>query len=233
MMDFEVCIDSVEGALLASKHGAKRVELCAALSEGGLTPSAAMIEACAEVSTAEVYVMIRPSAGGFCYSPAEIKLMRRDINAAKSLGAHGVVFGILNSDFSVDIKNNILLMETALDLELGTTFHRAIDLCPNPLNALESLIHIGFNRILTSGGKETAEEGMKGIKELLAAANRKIEIMAGSGISASNAAKFIELGLDAIHFTAKKMIQEKLTLDMGPKYQVDEFKMQEIAQICI
>lgn len=232
-MDFEVCIDSVEGAVLASKHGAKRVELCAALSEGGLTPSAGMIEACAEVSTAEVYVMIRPSAGGFCYSHSEIKLMQRDINAAKSLGAQGVVFGILNPDFSIDIKNNMLLMETALDLELGTTFHRAIDLCPNPLKALESLIHTGFNRVLTSGGKETAEEGIEGIKELLATANRKIEIMAGSGINASNAAKFIDLGVDAIHFTAKKVIQENLRLDMGPKYQVEEFKIEEIARICI
>ncbi len=230
-MDFEVCIDSVEGAIAASNAGAKRVELCAALSEGGLTPSLAMIEACVTNSSAEVFVMIRPSAGGFNYTENELELMERDIRAASSVGAHGVVFGVLNGLNEVDIKANLFLMETALELDLGTTFHRAIDLCPDPIVAIDSLIHLGFDRVLTSGGAANTETGLKTIEKMVAAANGQIEIMAGSGIHAGNVLSIVQSGIDAVHFTAKKQMDEALSLDMGPKYIVDTNKISTIAEI--
>lgn len=232
-MDFEICIDSVEGAIIAAKYGAKRVELCAALSEGGLTPSIGMIEACVNAGNSEVYVMIRPSAGGFIYSDHELHLMERDIRASASVGAHGVVFGILTPDFKVDIKKNMFLMETAIELGLGTTFHRAIDLCPNYLEALENLIHIGFKRILTSGGENTAEEGLDRIEALYQNAHNRIEIMAGSGINPKNVHLFKEIGIDAVHCSAKKNLNENLALDMGPKHIVDADKIRKISELIV
>lgn len=230
-MDLEICIDSVEGAKIASKYAVKRVELCAALSEGGLTPSAGMIEAVSKVSSAEVFVMIRPSAGGFSYSNQEIKLMERDIRVAKEMGADGVVFGVLLNNKTIDVKRNLYLMETALALNLGTTFHRAIDLCSDPTQSLEDIINLGFDRILTSGGKSTALEGIKSIQKLAEVANNKIEIMAGSGINSKNCAALINTDIHAIHCTAKSQINEELILDMGPKYAVDEEKIEAICHI--
>lgn len=232
-MDFELCIDSVEGAKIASKFAAKRVELCSALSEGGLTPSIGMIEACVNAGNAEVYVMIRPSAGGFVYSDDELQLMERDMRAAASVGAHGVVFGILTPDFNVDIQKNMYLMETAIALGLGTTFHRAIDLCPNPIEALDNLIHIGFKRILTSGGRNSAEKGINQIERLFRHANGQLEIMAGSGINPENVHLFKAIGIDAVHCTAKKSLSEKLALDMGPKYEVDADKIRKISALIL
>ncbi len=227
-MEFEVCIDSIEGAIAASKYNAKRVELCAALSEGGLTPSLGMIEACVKNSKSEVYVMIRSSAGGFDYSEEELELMERDIRAAASVGAHGVVFGVLNGLNEVDVKKNTFLIETAMELGLGTTFHRAIDLCVDPIEALEHIINLGFDRILTSGSKRTALEGIEIIEELVKVADGRIEIMAGSGIYQKNAELFMNFGLNALHFTAKKTVIEGLKLDMGPKYVVDEEKIEGV-----
>ncbi|NOQ72665.1 MAG: copper homeostasis protein CutC [Crocinitomix sp.] len=227
-MDVEVCIDSVEGTIVASKYGAKRVELCSALSEGGLSPSLAMIEACVNNSTAEVFVMIRPSAGGFNYTEAELELMERDIRAASSVGAHGVVFGVLNGLNEVDIKANLFLIETAMELKLGTTFHRAIDLCSDVEKALEGLINLGFDRVLSSGGCSNAAKGLERIKKMVECAQGSIEIMAGAGVDAENVLEIISSGVDAVHFTAKKRIDEDLALDMGPKYVVDDEKIREI-----
>ena len=232
-MDFELCIDSVEGAKIASKYGAKRVELCAALSEGGLTPSLGMIEGCLNAGNTEVYVMIRPSAGGFVYSDDELQLMERDIRAAANVGAHGVVFGILTPEFKVDIQKNMFLMETSIELGLGTTFHRAIDLCPNPIEALENLIHIGFKRILTSGGENTAEKGINQIERLHKHAQGQLEIMACSGINPDNVHLFKDIGIDAVHCTAKKSLTENLALDMGPKYSVDADKIRKISELIV
>lgn len=230
-MDFEVCIDSVDGAIAASKHGAKRVELCTALSEGGLTPSLAMIEACVKVSTAEVFVMIRPSAGGFNYNQTELELMERDIRAASSVGANGIVFGALNSLNEVDIKANLFLIETAMELNLSTTFHRAIDLCLDTEKSLDDLINLGFDRVLTSGGASNAQQGLARIQQMVLHSNSQIEIMAGAGINAGNVLEIVNSGIHAVHFTAKKVVNEDLSLDMGPKYVVDEEKINAISKI--
>lgn len=227
-MDLEICIDSVEGAKIASKYNVKRVELCAALSEGGLTPSAGLIKAVVENSTADVYVMIRPSAGGFSYTDDEIFIMRNDIKIAKEMGAQGVVFGVLNKANKVDIKKNLFLIEEALNRGLGTTFHRAIDLCEAPIQAMEDIINLGFNRILSSGGEKTAMEGIGLLRAMKIASKNRIEIMAGSGINAKNCLQFKESELHALHFTAKKNVNELFDLDMGPKYSVNEEKIKSI-----
>jgi copper homeostasis protein len=231
-MEIEICIDSVEGAIAASEAGAHRVELCTALSEGGLTPSIGLIEACVKNSTAEVYVMIRPSAGGFVYTPKELELMHRDIQAVHDVGAKGVVFGLLKENRELDIKKTVLLMETALKLDLGTTFHRAIDVSLDPLKTLENLIFIGFNRVLTSGGAPSALEGLPVIQSMLEIANGKIDIMAGSGINALNVKEFTKIGVNAVHFTAKRDLKELLPIDMGPKYTVDYQKINAIFAAC-
>lgn len=229
-MDFEVCIDSAEGAILASKYGAKRVELCSALSEGGLTPGAGLIHECAKLSSADVFAMIRPSAGGFVYSDYELEVMKYDILAAHTAGAKGVVFGILTPECEIDIKRNVYLMETALELGLGTTFHRAFDLATDPLKSLNDIVNMGFDRILTSGQQIKAIEGIELIGELNHKGNGRIEIMAGSGINESNVIDFRQTGIGAIHFTAKKELNENLKLDMGTATTVDEEKIKRISE---
>lgn len=230
-MDFEVCIDSVEGAIMASKYGAKRVELCSALDLGGLTPSVGMIEACVEASESAVYVMIRPSAGGFAYTDAEIRLMEEDIRMVAAAGANGVVFGMLDEKGNPDIQKCMYLMESVRTLELGATFHRAIDLCKNPLKAVEDCFNIGFERILTSGGKEKAIDGIDLIAEMAKVAQNRIEIIAGSGINHQNVHKFLDLGVHAVHFTARRLVNEGLQLEMGRKYELDEEKIRTISEL--
>jgi copper homeostasis protein len=230
-MDIEVCIDSVDGAVAASQFGAKRVELCSALSEGGLTPSLAMIEACVKNSTCDVFVMIRPRAGDFNYNESELELMERDIRAASSVGAHGVVFGVLNSLNQVDIPANLFLMEAAMELQLGTTFHRAIDLSPDKNRAIGDLINLGFDRILTSGGEPRAEDGLAQIQQMVTDAKGQIEIMAGAGINAQNAILIAKVGVQAVHFTAKRSVNSDLALDMGPQYDVDTAKIASIVKL--
>jgi len=228
VMDFEICIDSVEAAIIASKYGAKRVELCASLNEGGLTPSMAMIESCVKTSTAEVYVMIRPSSGGFVYTDKELLIMKNDIKAVKGIGAHGVVFGILDEKGEVDIKRNMFLMESAKKFGLGSTFHRAIDVCSDPVNGIEAIVKLGFDRVLTSGQQDKAINGINMLLKMMATANQRIEVMAGSGVSSLNALELARTGINALHFTARIPINENLQLDMGQKYTVDEEKIKAI-----
>lgn len=229
-MDFEVCIDSVKGAITAGEYGAKRVELCAALNEGGLTPSLGMIQACVKATKSEVFVMIRPSSGGFVYTEEEIRLMEQDIKAVGNVGAAGVVFGVLDENHKINIQHNMFLMEAAIQSNLKTTFHRAIDVSDNPLKAIEHIINIGFDRILTSGAKANAADGIQLIQELNRKAKGQLEIMAGSGVNANNVSNFQAIGLNAIHFTARKRKAEVLALDMGEKYEVDDDKIASIVQ---
>ena len=156
-MNFEICTDSVEGAIAAGKYGAKRIELCAALSVGGLTPNIGLIQQCVEKSTAEVHVMIRHKEGGFNYNVADVKLMELDIIAAKKAGVDGVVFGILDENNEVSNLNKELV-ELSKSLNLEVTFHRAFDFVKNYKSAIEKVINLGADRLLTSGLKPTAEE---------------------------------------------------------------------------
>ena len=164
--------------------GADRIELCAAISEGGITPSHGMIKVCREEFDVEIFPIIRPRAGDFLYSEEEYEIMRKDVLLCKQIGCDGVVIGSLQKDGSVDIRRTGKLVELAYPLEV--TFHRAFDRCKEPLMALEQLVEIGCNRILTSGQKPAAPDGIELIAQLVKAADERIVIMPGSGIRKEN-----------------------------------------------
>jgi len=226
-MVFEICTDSVEGAMVAGKFGAKRIELCTALSVGGLTPSYGLIKQCVEKSSVEVHVMIRHKEGGFNYSQKDVDLMKLDIEAAKKAGAHGAVFGVLNNNKQIsELNKELILLSKSLGLE--TTFHRAFDFTPNYKQAIEQIIEYGFDRLLTSGMKPSAELGLNTISELVLNYGSDIQIMAGSGINASNALKIAKSGINNIHFTARKARNIVTGLSMGELFAVDEDKIKSI-----
>jgi len=233
MIDIEICAESFETAITASKFGAKRIELCANLNEGGTTPSFGIIQKCASLKTVEVHVMIRPRSGNFIYNNDELNIMARDIVAAAIAGAKGVVFGCLTNENKLDIPSTLFLVEAALKQKLKITFHRAIDFIQDYEKAIEDLIHIGVNRILTSGGKNSAFEGIEQLKKMVGLSNNRIEIMAGAGVNSSNASQLLKTGIHALHFTTRKKATSNSNLNMGSKFEVDEEKIQEILSAII
>ena len=176
-MQFEVCIDSVEGALAACEGGAQRVELCAGLVEGGVTPSSGMIELARRVQPLRLHTLIRPRGGDFLYSDLEYAVMQQDVLAAKRAGADGVVLGLLQPDGQIDSSRTADLVTLARPM--AVTFHRAFDLCRDPAEALEVLITLGIERVLTSGQKSSALEGKACIASLVRQAAGRITILAG------------------------------------------------------
>jgi len=209
-LETELCSYSVESVMTAAREGATRVELCASPDEGGTTPSAAAIAVARMVTrryaemhdapAVELGVMIRPRGGDFLYSDVEFEQMKHEICFARECGADGVVFGLLTADGDVDVARVRTLVELAAPMEC--TFHRAFDVCRDPLIALEDVIAAGCRRILTSGQRATAEEGIELLRELVAAADGRIEIMAGSGVRPANACELAATGVDALHFSA-------------------------------
>ena len=162
---FEVCANSVESCIAAQAGGTDRVELCAGIPEGGTTPSYGDIVIAREVlQKTKLHVIIRPRGGDFLYSPIEQRIMLKDIDNARRLGADGVVLGCLTDDGEIDIPLMKQFMEAAQDISV--TFHRAFDVCRNPQKALEDIISLGCDRILTSGQQATAELGIPLLKEL-------------------------------------------------------------------
>jgi copper homeostasis protein len=175
--DFLTTKSAVEG-------GADRIELCANLAEGGTTPSYGHIKQCRESFNVLIYPIIRPRGGDFLYNAEEFEIMQQDVKLCKQLGCDGVVIGLLNSDGSIDIKRTSKLIEAAYPLDV--TFHRAFDRCRDPFEAMEQLIQMGCERILTSGQKPVAPEAMDLIAQLNKAANERIIIMPGSGVRKEN-----------------------------------------------
>ena len=206
--ELEICVFSVEAAVLAEKSGADRVELCSSYTEGGLTPSAGTIRMVRNLINIECYVMIRPRGGDFCYSDTEFEQMHHDIEYAKSCGVDGVVLGVLQPNGLVNITRTRQLVQHAAPLKV--TFHRAFDLTTDPFRALEDLTLCGCHRILTSGQKALAIEGMDTIKQLVTLSAGRIDVMAGSGVTPENACKIIETGVQALHFSAKKIFHGKM-----------------------
>ena len=179
-MLLEVCCGSLDDAIEAERGGADRVELCSSLFFGGLTPSIGSVIEAKNRLKVPVIVMIRPRGGGFCYTEPEFAAMQRDAEAALSAGADGIVFGILNSDGTVDLQRNRILRDIAGSKQ--SIFHRAIDVTPDAFVALEQLVEMGFTRVLTSGQKNSVPEGLDLIRELVAKAGDRITVMPGGGI---------------------------------------------------
>ena len=210
---FEVCANSVESCLAAQAGGADRVELCAGIPEGGTTPSYGEISTARDMLTAtRLHVIIRPRGGDFLYSPIEVRTMLKDIEMARQLGADGVVFGCLTANGEIDLPVMQKLMKASQGLSV--TFHRAFDVCRDPEKALEQIIGLGCNRILTSGQQATG----------------RIILLAGCGVNEKNIVRIAsETGIQEFHFSARESIKSDMkykneSVSMGGTVHIDEYE---------
>jgi copper homeostasis protein len=197
----EVVAYNISSALKAEEGGADRIELCDNPGEGGTTPSYGMVEVVRRNVTLDVFVMLRPRGGDFCYANDEFYAMRRDLFQFQKLSVDGFVLGILNPDGTIDKKRCKELIDRARPLKV--TCHRAFDMTPDPFQALEDCIEIGFDRILTSGQQPTADLGIELIAELIRRATGRISIMPGAGVNENTVAAIVSrTHANEIHFSA-------------------------------
>lgn len=236
----EICAGSVESAIAARQGGAHRIELCTALSEGGLTPSQGMTEYAKNILKLETFVLIRPRPGDFNYSRAEFDIMKSDIFAAKARGADGIVVGMINTDGTVDTCRMKEIVEMAGSMQV--TFHRAFDMTRDPSEALETIIGLGCHRILTSGQAATALDGAEVIARLVAQAGKRIAIMPGGGINPQNLRTLYQItGATEYHTSASspafsRMRYRREGINMGKdasdEYSVLQSDKEKVAEIC-
>ncbi len=223
----EICVDSVGSAINAQLAGADRVELCNSLSEGGTTPAAGTIALARNNLSIGLHVIIRPRGGDFLYSGLEYDNMRREIEFCGEYGVDGVVLGILEPDGRIDVERTAKLIESARPM--SATFHRAFDMCSDPFKGLEDVISTGADRLLTSGQKNRAEDGISLIRKLIQNAGKRIIIMPGSGINESNIGLIAgNTGAHEFHLTGRKTIESEMifrreNISMGGATGVPEF----------
>ena len=187
----EICVETLEAALAAELGGADRIELCQELSVGGVTPSAELMREVRANVDIPAFAMIRPRCGDFCYSAEEFAQMVRDLETAKESGMNGAVLGILYADRRVDIERTRALVEVARPLPV--TFHRAFDHTPDLHVALDDVLATGAARVLTSGGKPSAEQGAAEIAALVSAGGAKIAVVCGGGINSANLERIVQM----------------------------------------
>ena len=200
----------IEGSIIAQAAGANRIELCDNPNEGGTTASYGFIKAAREKLHIDLYPMIHPRGGDFFYTEDEFEIIKSDVKLCKELGCNGVVIGALTRDGKIDKNKCSMLIEIAYPL--GVTFHRAFDRAAEPFEALEDIIDIGCERILTSGQKPTAPEGAELIKQLIQQAGERIIIMPGSGVRANNIINLAEnTGAVEFHTSARIRVPGKMT----------------------
>ena len=213
----EICCGSLDDVLAAEAGGADRVELCSALFLGGLTPSLGSLVNAKERLRIPVMAMVRPRAAGFCYSATEIEVMERDVAHFVDHGADGVVFGILKPDRTVDVERCHRIRERIGERQ--AVFHRAFDVVPVPVRALDELIDLGFTRVLTSGQQNTALQGSAVIGKLVEHARGRIEILPGAGIRTNNVRELIRAtGCSQIHTTAFRRLDDPSTIGSHIQY---------------
>ena len=231
---FELCAETIAACVAAREGGAQRIELCSALSEGGLTPSHGLVRAAVDHSGLPIHVMIRPRGGGYLYDEAEIALMKDDILHVKQLGAAGVVFGLLREDRSVDVDGTRRLV--ALAPPMKVTFHRAFDETPSLTQSLEDVIATGANRVLTSGGRRNAVVGAAVLAELVRQASGRIEIAVGGGLRLRNVASLARLtGAEHFHGSLRQRIlrakHSSAPTDNVAPYRVDAATIRNAIQL--
>jgi copper homeostasis protein len=206
----EICCGSIDDAIEAEKGGADRVELCSALFLGGLTPSIGTIQEAQLRLKIPVMVMVRPRGGGFCYTDAEMATMERDATAAVENGADGIVFGILTASGKIDLERSKRIRRLIGDKQ--SVFHRAVDVTPDPFEALEQLVDLGITRVLTSGQKESVPQAVDLIHKLVERAAGRIEVLPGGGIQPYQVREMAEkIGCNQIHLTAWKTTADPST----------------------
>lgn len=226
---FEVAVDTIESALIAQEAGAHRIELCAGLAIGGITPSYGMIAVARERLTIPINVIIRPRRGDFLYDESDFDIMRQDIEYAKSQHVNGVVIGLLRADGTVDIDRTRILIEQARPLDV--TFHRAFDMTDDPYKALDDLIALGVDTVLTSGQASSAEQGVSLIAGLGKQAQGRITIMPGAGINSKNIGDIVQKsGANAFHFSGKTTVRsgmqhQNTALAMGSADGLSEYQL--------
>lgn len=220
MVSLEVCANSAISAIAAQTGGAIRVELCDNLQQGGTTPSHGHITVARKALHIKLYTLIRPRSGDFLYSKPEFEIMLSDVRHAIERGCDGIVTGILNKDGTIDMERNAQLVNMARQHGLAATFHRAFDFCVNQEQALEDMIAIGFERVLTSGGKSTAMEGASVIRNLIIQAEGRISIMPAGGINELHVA-------DLVRFTGATEIQSSVRtrIESQMQYRNDHIMM--------
>ncbi len=228
----EVCAYSLESCIAADRAGADRVELCASPHDGGCTPSIGLVKLVLSSTKIEVHAMLRSRGGDFCYDDFEKQNLIADALELQRAGVHGLVVGALLPNGDLDVDFLTTLRATVGDLSL--TFHRAIDVSREPEQVLEHLITLGFRRILTSGLRDKAIDGIDHIAQFVLQADGRIEIMAGSGVNPQNCRHFLDIGVDAVHTSAKTMRDSSMRyrrpgISMGGLAEVSEF---EIAYAC-
>lgn len=228
-MLLEICANSYQSAKNACDAGAHRIELCQELSVGGITPSYGLLKQVIKNLSIPVFVLVRPRGGNFIYSNDEFEVMRQDIQICKDLGCQGIVSGVLKEDKTIDLDRTKELVE--LSKPLAFTFHRAFDEVLNPNEALEALIDLGIERVLTSGQEQSAEIGIDLIRELNNKANGRIAILASGGINSKNVLKLKEVGLKEIHASASTVIEQYNTMFSMPITYSDSQKIKAILDV--
>lgn len=241
MINLEVCSNSVTSALAAQEGGAFRVELCENLHEGGTTPSAGQLALARKLLNIKLYVLIRPRSGDFLYTDVEFDIIMADIQHCADIGCDGVVIGILKADGSIDVERCRKAADLARKHGLGVTFHRAFDMCNDQFKALEGIIELGCERILTSGGRSTAMEGITNVAQLVKRAAGRIAIMPGSGINENNVADLVKFtGVTEVHSSARIFQRSKmeylndhilLSDNQGDEYTIDVSSADKVRKI--
>lgn len=215
-MNVEICCADVDSIYAAKRGGATRVELCAGISEGGLTPPLSMVEIAKELEFPEINVLIRPRSGDFVFNDKEVRAMCWDAGSYILSGATGLVVGALTPEGDVDemvVKELLRFSRTtarSVGKTLSFTFHRAIDLCRDWRKAFDFIISCGFDCVLTSGQASSAADGVGTLREMVDYAGGRLKIMAGCGVNVSNADKIISTGVDLIHSTARRPIESRM-----------------------
>lgn len=241
-MKLEICIESISSARTALVGGADRLEVCGNLAVGGVTPSLELVERCVELSSSDfarsnVMMMVRPHSRGFVYNQDDLKAMLRDIDVAKQLGAQGVVFGALTVDGCVDKALCRRLIDAARPLEI--TFHRAFDLARDPFQALDDLLDLGLDRVLTSGQADTALQGAQLLQGLIHHASEGLTVIVAGNVRAANIQQLRWTGASEFHSSARKLasIAQLGSAQLGTTYlnnqtyEVDEAEVRAMANV--